>query len=76
MSKKCLSLDLRKEAMTSQLHQSGQSQRLPTHTLNSKHEHKLMEMKEKTPNEYKVTLFDYVSKSPPIGVENLHDRRL
>jgi hypothetical protein len=52
---KCPSLDLKKEAMTSQLHQSGQSQRLPTHTRNSKHEHKLMEMKEKTPNEYKVT---------------------
>jgi hypothetical protein len=47
MGKKCPSLDLRKEAMISQLHQSGQSQRLPTHTLNSKHEHKLMEMKEK-----------------------------
>jgi hypothetical protein len=48
MDKKCLSLELRKEAMTSQLHQSGQSQRLPTHTLNLKHEHKLMEMKEKS----------------------------
>jgi hypothetical protein len=47
MDKKCLSLDLRKEAMTSQLHQSGQSQRLSTHTLNSKHEHKLMKMEEK-----------------------------
>jgi hypothetical protein len=68
MGKKCSSLDLRKEAMISQLHQSGQSQRLVTHTL--------MKMKEKTPNEYKVTLFDSISKSPHIGVENLHDHHL
>ncbi len=32
---KCPSLDLKKEAMISQLHQSGQSQRLSTHTRNS-----------------------------------------
>jgi hypothetical protein len=44
---KCPSLDHRKEAMTSQLHQSGQSQRLPTHTRNLKHEHNLRNMKEK-----------------------------
>jgi hypothetical protein len=62
--------------MTGQIHQSSHSRRLLTHMKNQNITTTEENEGKKHQNEYIATLFNFVSKSPLITIENLHDRRL